>query len=100
MKNIDSKIQNQESKMVMVCHLGKYTNQLHPYDVKNPRRVRTSHKIHMIEGGKYITEDMSEFDQSSDMGAFQLNQKEYEFFKNHLIEKEFIKVNGYWRERE
>ena len=42
----------------------------------------------MIEGGQYLTEDMSETDPQSDMGVWGLNKKDYEWFKSHLEEIE------------
>ena len=38
----------------------------------------------MIEGGEYITEDKTVFDECSDMGWFHINQKEYDLFKSML----------------
>jgi hypothetical protein len=52
----------------------------HPYSVKTTGR----HPIHMIEGGDYITEDKTVFDECSDMGWFHINQKEYDLFKSML----------------
>lgn len=98
--NQQKSIQGKELKTILVLEYGEHYKKLHPYDVKNINRIRTSHNIHMVEGGKYLTENMEEFDPSGDMGAFQLNQKEYEYFKQHLKQVEFEKINGYWRERE
>ena len=38
----------------------------------------------MIEGGMYLTEDERVFNEYSDMGWFNLNQKEYDYFKSQL----------------
>ena len=57
---------------------------LHPYTVKTTGK----HPIHMIEGGAYLTEDESQFDEAGDMGWFFLNTKEYNYFKSQLKEIE------------
>lgn len=69
-------------KLVKVCD---WYGKINPYTISTSR---ARHPVHMIEGGTYITEDMSEFDPAGDMGVFGLNQKDYEWFKNHLIEIE------------
>lgn len=58
------------------------TKKMHPYVV----RTRGKYPVHMIEGGMYLTEDDTIFDESSDMGWWHLNQKEYEYFKSQLID--------------
>ena len=49
----------------------------HPYIVK----THGKHPIHMIEGGKYLTEDENQCNKSGDMGWFHLNSKEYQLYK-------------------
>lgn len=53
---------------------------MHPYVVK----TKGKHPVHMIEGGEYLTEDQTVFDESSDMGWFWLNQRDYDYFKSQL----------------
>lgn len=60
------------------------TKKMHPYDVKTTGK----HPIHMIEGGKYLTEDEREFSPGGDMGWFFLNKKEYEYYKAHEVDIE------------
>lgn len=55
---------------------------MHPYVVK----TKGKHPVHIIEGGEYITEDERVFDESSDLGWFWLNQKEYDYFKSQVKE--------------
>ena len=55
---------------------------MHIYDVK----TKGKHPVHIIEGGEYITEDETVFDESSDLGWFWLNQKEYDYFKSKCKE--------------
>lgn len=42
------------------------------------------HPVHIIEGGDYVTE--SEEDFGGDVGWYNLNQKDYDYFKSNLIE--------------
>jgi hypothetical protein len=70
------------TKTMKVCD---WYGNIHPYEIKT---TRAKHPIHMIEGGQYITEDMTETNPSSDMGVFGLNAKDYKWFKNHLQEVE------------
>lgn len=66
---------------------------LHPYDVKTTGK----HPIHMIEGGKYLTEDDRSFEKGScdDMGWFFLNQREYDYYKANEKDIEVeIEVEG------
>lgn len=72
-----------KKKLVKVCE--DWYGNIYPYFVKTSR---AKHPIHMIEGGDYLTEDMSEFNPAGDMGVFGLNQKDYEWFKSHLVEVE------------
>lgn len=58
---------------------------MHIYDVKTTGR----HPVHVIDGGSYITESEEVLDESSDLGWFFLNQKEYDYFKSQLREMEF-----------
>ena len=58
---------------------------MHIYDVK----TKGKHPVHLIEGGEYLTEDERVLDESSDMGWFWLNQKDYEYFKAHCEEIKF-----------
>ena len=60
------------------------SKKMHVYDVKTTGK----HPVHMIESGEYITEDMTEYDSTSDMGVFGLNAKDYKWFKEHLVEIE------------
>ena len=55
---------------------------MHIYDVKTTGK----HPVHMIEGGEYLTEDETIFNEYSDMGWFFLNQKEYAYFKSQIKE--------------
>ena len=71
---------NKKTRKVLVCD---WYGHIYPYDVKTTGK----HPIHMIEGGTYITEDDFDFG-SSDMGWFFLNQRDYNWFKNHLEEKD------------
>ena len=72
-----------KTKKVLVCN---WYGHIYPYYIQTSR---AKHPVHMIEGGEYITEDMeTRFDQRGDMGVFGLNAKDYEWFKNHLEEKE------------
>lgn len=71
-----------KTKLMKVCD---WYGHINPYYIKTER---AKHPVHMIEGGDYITEDMTETNPSSDMGVFGLNQKDYEWFKNNLIEVE------------
>ena len=67
---------------MLVCDFEKHG--IHPYLVK----TRSNHPVHMIEGGLYITQDQRPTDPTSDMGWFGLNKRDYEVFKNNLIEVE------------
>lgn len=69
------------TKKVLVCDWYKH---IHPYDVKTTGK----HPVHMIEGGNYLTEDETIFNECSDMGWFFLNKRDYEWFKSHLVEVE------------
>ena len=60
------------------------SQKMHPYVVK----TKGKHPVHIIEGGDYITEDERVFDESSDLGWFWLNQKEYDYFKSQCKEIE------------
>ena len=51
--------------------------------------IRGKHPVHLIEGGEYLTEDERYFG-NDDMGWFNLNQKEYEYFKSQLKEIEIL----------
>lgn len=51
---------------------------MHVYDVKTSGK----HPVHLIEGGEIITEDERVFDESSDLGWYWLNEKEYQYFKS------------------
>ncbi len=55
---------------------------MHVYTVKTSGK----YPVHMIEGGEYLTEDQTIFEESSDMGWFHLNQKDYDYFKSNLID--------------
>ena len=60
---------------------------MHIYDVKTFGK----HPVHLVEGGKYITEEEVSEDYyytGADVGWFWLNQKEYDYFKSqcHQIE--------------
>ena len=57
---------------------------MHIYDVKTTGK----HPVHVVEGGMYITEDERVWDESSDLGWFFINQKEYDYFKSQLREIE------------
>lgn len=71
---------SKKTKKVLVCD---WYGHIYPYDVKTTGK----HPVHMIEGGTYITEE--DFNNgSSDMGWFFLNQRDYDWFKNHLEEKD------------
>ena len=63
---------------------------LHPYMVE----TKGKHPVHIIEGGRYITEDMEVYDESGDMGTWWLNQREYDYFKAHLKEVEITVRNN------
>ena len=65
-------------KVIKVCD---WYGHIHPYMVSTSR---AKHPVHVIEGGSYITEDMTEYDPQSDLGIYGLNQKDYEWFKEHL----------------
>lgn len=65
-------------KVIKVCD---WYGNIHPYAIKTNR---AKHPVHMIEGGSYLTEDMTEYDPASDMGVWGLNARDYEWFKNHL----------------
>lgn len=72
---------------------------IYPYYIKTQR---AKHPVHMIEGGKYITEDMEPTDPTSDMGVWGLNAKDYEWFKANLKEvevKEKCEGNRVWNIR-
>ena len=59
---------------------------MHPYVVT----TKGKHPVHLVAGGEYITEDERSFDtDSSDMGWFCLNQKEYDYFKSQCHEIEY-----------
>lgn len=51
---------------------------MHIYDVK----TKGKHPVHIIEGGELITEDERVLDESSDLGWYWLNEKEYNYFKS------------------
>lgn len=69
-----------KKKKILVCDWYKH---IYPYDVK----TKGKHPVHMIEGGSYLTEE--DFDNGcGDMGWFWLNSRDYDYFKNHLEEKE------------
>lgn len=65
-------------KIIKVCD---WYGNIHPYTIQT---TRAKHPVHMIEGGSYLTEDMTEYDPASDMGVWGLNAKDYEWFKSHL----------------
>lgn len=65
-------------KIIQVCD---WYGHIHPYTIISSR---AKHPVHMIEGGSYLTEDMTNYDPQSDMGVWGLNAKDYEWFKNHL----------------
>lgn len=67
---------------IMACD---WYGNIHPYMIQTSR---AKHPVHMIEGGSYLTEDMTEYDPKSDLGVWGLNKKDYEWFKNHLVEIE------------
>ena len=71
-----------KTKLMKVCD---WYGKINPYYIKTSR---AKHPVHMIEGGAYITEDMTETNPASDMGVFGLNQRDYEWFKSHLEEVE------------
>lgn len=71
---------------VKVCD---WYGHIHLYQTKG---VRTLHPVHLIEGGDYITEDTREFNPAGDMGMYAINNEDYKYFKNHLVEKE-LEVN-------
>ena len=52
---------------------------MHLYDAP----FRGKHPVHLIEGGEYLTESEEDFGYG-DMGWFNLNQKEYDYFKSQL----------------
>lgn len=58
---------------------------MHIYDVKTSGK----HPVHLVEGGEIITEDERVFDESSDLGWFWLNQKDYDYY---LSQRKLIKV--------
>lgn len=60
----------------------------HIYDC----RTTGKHPVHLIEGGKYITEDKRYFGDRGDMGWFFLNQREYDLLKSNMKEMT-IEVN-------
>lgn len=70
-----------EEKQVEVCD---WYGHIHPYDVKTTGK----HPVHMIDGGNYLTESEEDFG-SGDMGWFFVNEKDYQWFKNHLISKKY-----------
>ena len=63
------------------------TKKMHVYDCKTTGK----HPVHMIDGGRYLTESKKDFG-SGDMGWFFLNQKEYNYFKSQLREIEIEEV--------
>ena len=71
-----------KKKTIKVCN---WYGHIHPYTITTSR---AKHPVRMIEGGQYLTEDMSETDPQSDMGVWGLNKKDYEWFKSHLEEIE------------
>ncbi len=74
-----------ENKKILVCD---WYGHISPYSVK----TKGKHPVHMIEGGTYLTEE--DFDNGvGDMGWFYLNSRDYEYFKNHLEEKE-VEIKG------
>ena len=58
---------------------------MHIYDVKTSGK----HPVHLIEGGDIITEDERVFDESSDLGWFWLNTKDYDYY---LSQRKLIEV--------
>lgn len=58
------------------------TKKMHIYDVKTIGK----HPVHLIEGGDIITEDDRILKESSDLGWFFLNEKEYQYFKSQCKE--------------
>ena len=71
-------------RKVLVCD---WPTTLHPYTLTGKRHA--NHPVHMIEGGQYLTEDMSPLgDPNGDMGEFGLNAKDYAWFKAHVQEVE------------
>lgn len=58
------------------------TKKMHIYDCKTIGK----HPVHLIEGGDIITEDDRILKESSDMGWFFLNEKEYQYFKSQCKE--------------
>ncbi len=69
-------------KKIKVCD---WYGHINPYEISTNR---AKHPVHMIEGGAYITEDMSETSPTSDMGVWGLNKRDYEWFKANLKEIE------------
>ena len=69
------------TKKILVLDYGEHYKKVHPYDVKTMGR----HPVHMIEGGEYLTEDETVFDECSDMGYFFLNQKLNNFRNTHTV---------------
>ena len=55
---------------------------MHIYEVK----TKGKHPVHLIEGGEIITEDERVINESSDLGWFWLNEKEYQYFKSQCKE--------------
>ena len=70
----------EETKIVKILAAEFDGKKMHLYDA--PKRGK--HPVHMIEGGMYLTEDERVFNEYSDMGWFNLNQKEYDYFKSQL----------------
>lgn len=72
-----------KTKKIQVCD---WYGHINPYTIQT---TRAKHPVRMIEGGYYLTEDMdSEFNPQSEMGIWGLNARDYEWFKNNLIEVE------------
>ena len=69
-----------ETKIVKILAAEFDKKKMHLYDA--PKRGK--HPVHMIEGGRYLTEDERVSGEYSDMGWFNLNQKEYDYFKSQL----------------
>ena len=66
---------------IQVCD---WYGHIYPYEVKTTGK----HPVHMIAGGEYLTESEENFG-DDDMGWFFLNTRDYEWFKNHLVEKDY-----------
>lgn len=59
------------------------TREIHPYTLKGTRKA--NHPVRMIQGGKYLTEDLDlDLQDGGDMGIWGLNAKDYQIFKSQV----------------